>query len=324
MTDALRVSTPSAALPTRLVECVPNVSEGRRREVVDSLIEVVTSTPGALLLDDHMDADHNRSVLTFVGEPAPVAEAAFRLVARASELIDLNQHQGEHPRIGAADVVPFVPLAGVTLDDCAEMARQLGRRVGDELGIPVFLYEAAASRPERAHLADLRRGGFEGLRERIGKDEAWRPDFGPERTHPTAGAGAVGARPLLVAFNVNLDTNDVRVAKAVAKAIRERDGGLRGVRALGFAIDGGRRAQVSMNLVNVEAAPIPLVLDRVREEAARHGTGILGCELVGLVPGTALRDATGRTVEIKGIRSDQVLEYRLSRALGRQSVEQLG
>jgi glutamate formiminotransferase len=329
MTQALRsLPAPDAdgveTTKTLLVECVPNFSDGRRREVVNALIDVVTSIPGAILLDHHMDADHNRSVLTFAGEPAPVAEAAFRLVARAAELIDLNQHQGEHPRMGATDVVPFVPLDGLTLADCAEMARQVGQRIGDELGIPVFLYEAAASHPERACLADLRRGGFEGLRDRIGKHSDWQPDFGPERIHPTAGAVAVGARPLLVAFNVNLDTNDVRVARAVAKAIRERDGGLSGVRALGFAIDGGRRAQVSMNLVDVEAAPVDLVLARVREEAARHGAGISDCEIVGLVPEAALRDATGRTAEIAGIRRDQILECRLRQALGRPSSERLG
>lgn len=324
MTQALRSSlAPNADnsrdAPACLVECVPNFSEGRRREVVDALIEVVTSIPGAIFLDCHMDADHNRSVLTFAGEPAPVTEAAFRLVARAAALIDLNRHQGEHPRMGATDVIPFVPLEGLTLEDCADLARRLGRRIGDELGIPVFLYEAAASRPDRARLADVRRGGFEGLRERIGNDATRRPDFGPERIHASAGATAVGARRLLVAFNVNLDTSDVRVAKAVAKAVRERDGGLKGVRALGFAIDGGRRAQVSMNLVEVEAAPIPLVLARVREEAARHGTGIVGCEIVGLVPEAALRDATGQTLQLVGLQRDQILELRLTQALGRRS-----
>lgn len=302
----------------RTVECVPNFSEGRRCEVVDALIEVVTSISGAVLLDHHMDADHNRSVLTFAGEPAPVAEAAFCLVARAAELIDLNQHQGEHPRMGATDVVPFIPLDGLTLADCAEMARRVGERIGDELGIPVFLYEAAASNPDRARLADVRRGGFEGLRERIGKHEAWRPDFGPNRIHPTAGATAVGARRRLVAFNVNLDTSDVRVAKAVAKAVRERDGGLKGVRALGFAIDGGRRAQVSMNLVDVEAAPVDLVLARVREEVARQGASISGCEIVGLVPEAALRDAAGRASRFADAWRDQILERRLRQALRRQ------
>jgi glutamate formiminotransferase/formiminotetrahydrofolate cyclodeaminase len=296
---------------SRLVECVPNFSEGRRREVVDQILAAIASVPGVTLLDSEMDPDHNRSVLTFAGPPEPVIEAAFRAVKRASELIDLNQHSGQHPRMGAADVVPFVPVENVTLDDCAEMARQLGRRLGEELAIPVFLYEAAASTPARTSLADVRRGEFEGLREAIGKDPARKPDFGPEKIHPTAGATAVGARRFLVAFNANLNTADVRVARAVAAAIREQGGGLRNVRALGFAIEGGRRAQVSMNLVNVEATPIHRVLALVRDEAARHGAAISGCEVVGLVPEAALLEAAEHALQLEGFARDQVLEQRL-------------
>jgi glutamate formiminotransferase/formiminotetrahydrofolate cyclodeaminase len=296
---------------TRLVECVPNFSEGRRREVVEELIGAIAAVPGVTLLDHEMDPDHNRSVLTFAGEPDPVAEAAFRAVKRAAELIDLNQHTGQHPRMGATDVVPFVPVEGVTLDDCAELARGVGRRIGEALAIPVFLYEAAASRPERRSLADVRRGEFEGLREQIGKDPARRPDFGPERIHPTAGATAVGARRFLVAFNANLSTGDVRVAKAVAGAVREQGGGLVNVRALGFSIEGGRRAQVSMNLVNTEATPIHRVLALVRDEAARHGASISGCEIVGLVPEAAMLDVAAHALQLEGFRRDQVLELRL-------------
>ena len=214
---------------SKLVECVPNFSEGRRREVVEEIMQAIASVAGVTLLDSEMDADHNRSVLTFAGEPGPVMEAAFRAVKRGSELIDLNQHRGEHPRMGAADVVPFVPVEGLTLEDCAELARQTGRRIGEELGIPVFLYEAAASRPDRVTLADVRRGEFEGLRDAIGKDPRKKPDFGPERIHATAGATAVGARRFLVAFNANLNTPDVRVAKAIAASIREQSGGLKNV-----------------------------------------------------------------------------------------------
>lgn len=296
---------------SRLVECVPNFSEGRRREVVDQILAAIASVPGVTLLDSEMDPDHNRSVLTFAGEPEPVMEAAFRAVKKASALIDLNQHSGQHPRMGAADVVPFVPVEHVTLDDCAEMARQVGRRLGEELAIPVFLYEAAASSPARASLADVRRGEFEGLRDAIGRDPARRPDFGPEKIHPTAGATAVGARRFLVAFNANLNTSDVRVAKAVAAAIREQSGGLRNVRALGFSIEGGRRAQVSMNLVNVEATPIHRVLALVRDEAARHGAAISGCEVVGLVPESALVGAAEHALQLEGFQRDQVLEQRL-------------
>jgi glutamate formiminotransferase/formiminotetrahydrofolate cyclodeaminase len=296
---------------TRIVECVPNFSEGRRREVVEELIQTIASVPGATLLDSEMDADHNRSVLTFAGEPASVMEAAFRAVKRAAELIDLNHHAGQHPRMGATDVVPFVPIEGVTLEECADLARQAGRRIGEELGIPVFLYEAAASRPERTNLADVRRGEFEGLSERIGREASHAPDFGPARIHPTAGATAVGARRFLVAFNANLNTGDVRVAKAIAAAIREQSGGLKHVRALGFSIEGGRRAQVSMNLVNTQATPIHRVLALVREEAARRGAVISGCEVVGLVPEYALLDAAEHALQLENFRRDQVLELRL-------------
>ena len=296
---------------SKLVECVPNFSEGRRREVVEEIMQAIASVPGVTLLDSEMDADHNRSVLTFAGEPEPVMEAAFRAVKRGSELIDLNQHKGEHPRMGAADVVPFVPVEGLTLEDCAELARRTGRRIGEELGIPVFLYEAAATRHDRVILSDVRRGEFEGLRELIGKDPAKTPDFGPERIHATAGATAVGARRFLVAFNANLNTPDVRVAKAIASSIREQSGGLKNVRALGFSIEGGRRAQVSMNLVNTEATPIHRVLALVREEAARHGAAVSGCEVVGLVPEYAMLDAAEHYLQLEGFKRDQVLELRL-------------
>jgi glutamate formiminotransferase/formiminotetrahydrofolate cyclodeaminase len=297
----------------KIVECVPNFSEGRRREVVDALVEAITSVPGALMLDSEMDADHNRSVLTFAGEPEPVMEAAFRVAQKAATLIDLNTHAGQHPRMGATDVVPFVPVQDLTLADCAEMARLVGRRIGEELEIPVFLYEAAATRPDRVTLSDVRKGEFEGLREAIGQDPTRAPDFGPARIHPTAGATAVGARKFLVAFNANLNTGDVRVAKAIASAIRERSGGLKNVRALGFSIEDGRRAQVSMNLVDTEATPIHRVLALIREEAARRGAAISGCEVVGLIPEYAVLDAAEHALQLEEFRRDQVLEQRLAR-----------
>ncbi|MCE9627024.1 MAG: glutamate formimidoyltransferase [Candidatus Eisenbacteria bacterium] len=298
----------------RLVECVPNFSEGRRREVVDQILDVIAAVPGVTMLDREMDPDHNRSVVTFAGEPEPVMEAAFRAIAKASTLIDLNHHSGQHPRMGATDVVPFVPVEGVTLDDCAEMARQVGERVGRELQIPVFLYEAAASTPARKSLADVRRGEFEGLREAIGRDAARKPDFGPEKIHATAGATAIGARRFLVAFNANLNTSDIRVAKAIAASIREQSGGLTNVRALGFSIENGRCAQVSMNLVNVEATPIHRVLALVRDEAARHGAAIRGCEVVGLIPEAAMLAAAEHGLQLEGFQRDQVLELRLRNA----------
>lgn len=296
-----------------IVECVPNFSEGRRRDVLDAIVQSFSGVNGVVFLDAEMDADHNRSVVTFAGDPDAVIEAAVRAAACARDRIDLTQHSGQHPRMGATDVIPFVPVEGVTLEDCAELARRCGQRIGEELGIPVFLYEAAASRPERVSLADVRRGQFEGLREALGRDADRAPDFGPPKIHPTAGATAVGARRFLVAFNANLNTRDVRVAKAVAASVREQSGGLKNVRALGFSIEEGRRAQVSMNLVNTEATPIHRVLHLVRAEAARHGAAIAGCEVVGLIPQAAMLDAAEHSLQLENFRRDQVLELRLRR-----------
>src|SRR5688572_9239076 len=295
----------------RIVECVPNFSEGRDRALVEELVAAASDVPGVVLLDSEMDADHHRSVVTFAGEPEAVVEAAFRAIALATTRIDLNGHKGQHPRMGATDVVPFVPIDGITLEECAELARQLGKRVGDELKIPVFLYEAARTRPERENLADVRRGEFEGLRELIGKDPARAPDFGPPRIHATAGAVAIGARRPLVAFNANLATADVAVARRIARAIRFADGGLRYVKALGFAIREGHQAQVSMNLVNTDGTPIHRVLALIDSEARRWGTHVTGCEVVGLVPQAALLDAAEHHLRLENFRRDQVLEIRM-------------
>ena len=296
----------------RIVECVPNFSEGRDRALVESLVAAASGVPGVVLLDSEMDADHHRSVVTFAGEPDAVVEAAFRASALATETIALNAHRGQHPRMGATDVVPFVPIDGITLEECAELARQLGRRVGDKLKVPVFLYEAARTRPERENLADVRRGEFEGLRELIGRDPAREPDFGPkDAIHATAGAVAIGARRPLVAFNANLDTADVAVARRIAKAIRFGDGGLRYVKALGFSIREGRQAQVSMNLVNTDGTPIHRVLALIDDEARRWGTFVTGCEVVGLVPQAALLDAAEHHLRLENFRRDQVLEIRM-------------
>ena len=297
----------------RLVECVPNFSEGRDRIVVDALASAIESVAGATLLDVELDADHHRSVVTFAAEPEAALEAAFRATSLARDKIDLRRHKGQHPRMGAVDVIPFVPIEGITLEECAELARRLGRRIGEELGIPVFLYEAAATRPDRENLADVRRGEFEGLAERIGKDPDRVPDFGPSRIHESAGAIAVGARRPLVAFNANLATADVAVAKAIAKSIRFADGGLRYVKALGFAIREGRQAQVSMNLVNTDGTPIHRVLALIDHEARRHGTQVTGCEVVGLVPQAALFDCAEHALRLEGFRRDQVLEVRMGR-----------
>lgn len=295
-----------------VVWCVPNFSEGRRQEVIDAIVGEIKAVEGTRFLDADPDADHNRVVVSFVGTRAAVAEAAFRAAAKAAALIDLNVHKGEHPRMGATDVVPFVPVAGVTMEECVELSRQVGRRIGEELGIPVFLYERSATRPERENLADIRKGEFEGLRGRIGPDPAMAPDFGPARIHPTAGAVAVGARPPLVAFNVNLGTADVGVAKAIAKAVRHQTGGFRYVKALGFEIKERGIVQVSMNLVDYTKSPVFRVFEAVKREAARHGVPVVGSEVVGMVPLEALVDVADWYLQLEAFdKEGQVLERRI-------------
>ena len=296
----------------KLVECVPNFSEGRRPEVLDAIVGAMTAVDGVRLLDSEMDADHNRAVVTIVGEPEAVLEGAFRGMAKAKDEIDLTTHVGEHPRMGATDVVPFVPVKGVTMDDCVELARRLGERVGRELEIPVFLYESAATRPARQNLAKVRKGQFEGLRDAIGANPDREPDFGPDRIHPTAGATAIGARPFLVAYNINLGTTDLSVAKTIAKAIRHSSGGLRHVKAMGFAIKDRNIVQVSINMVNFKGTPLFRVFEMVRSEAERYGVPVIGSEVVGLVPVDALVDCAEFYLRLENFQRDQVLENRLS------------
>ena len=270
-----------------LIESVPNVSEGRRLDIVDELAAALESVDGVYLLDRTSDASHNRSVFTLAGEDAPVAEALERLVEAAIPRIDLNEHQGEHPRIGAVDVVPFVPLGDTTMDDCIELANTFGGRIAERHGIPVFLYANAARRADRVRLADVRRGQYEGLRDEIGM-HGREPDFGPPRTHPTFGALAVSARPFLIAYNINLDSDDVELAKRIARRVRESSGGLPKVQASGFWIAELGRAQVSMNLLDFSVTPMWLVWDTVRELAAEDGVEPAESELIGLAPVAAL------------------------------------
>jgi glutamate formiminotransferase/formiminotetrahydrofolate cyclodeaminase len=292
----------------QLVECIPNFSEARRPQVVDQIAAAITSVAGAQLLDRSSDLDHNRSVLTFAGLPAAVEEAAFQAIKKAAELIDLNQHTGAHPRIGATDVVPFVPLSGVTMDDCIDIARRLGKRVGEELQIPVYLYEYAATRPERTNLENLRRGQYEGLKIEIEGSIERMPDFGPALLGP-AGATVIGARNPLIAFNVYLTTDDVELAKKIARAIRQSSGGMRFVKALGLMVEG--RAQVSINLTDFRQSPIGRVVELIRREAARYGIGIHHCELVGMIPQEALVDAAVWYTQLDGFSSEQILEWKL-------------
>ena len=293
---------------TKLVECIPNFSEARRPEVIDRIVAAITSVDEVHLLDRSSDFDHNRTVLTFAGPPLAVERAAFRAIRTASELIDLNKHTGEHPRIGATDVCPFVPLSDVSMEECVASARRLGQRVGEELGIPVYLYEQAATRPDRANLENIRRGQFEGLKEEITSNLDRKPDYGPSELGP-AGATVIGARSYLIAFNVYLTTDDVEIAKKIAKTIRHSSGGLRYVKGLGLLVEG--RAQVSMNLTDFQKTPLALVVETIRREAQRYGVGIHHSELVGLIPQDALVDAAVWYTQLDAFDKEQVLESRL-------------
>lgn len=293
----------------QIIECVPNFSEGRRQEVIEQIVQAIGSVPQVRVLNVQSDLDHNRTVVTFIGAPQPVAEAAFHGVAAAVRLIDMDHHRGGHPRIGAADVVPFVPVQGVTIEECARLARELGQRVSAELGLPVYLYEAAATRPERRNLADLRQGEYEGLKADIGRDPERKPDFGPAILGP-AGATVIGARPPLIAFNVYLNSDDVQAAKAIAKAARHSSGGFRYVKAIGLLVDG--QAQVSMNLTDYQSTPIHRVVEQIRSEAAHRGLAVTRCEVVGLIPAQALLDAAQFYLQLHGFTPEQVLENRLS------------
>ena len=294
-----------------IVECVPNFSEGRRKEVVDAIAKSIASVPGVRLLDTEMDPDHNRCVITFVGDRNAVAEAAFQGAKSAVARIDMNHHRGEHPRVGALDVLPFVPISGVTMDDCVALAKSVGKRIADELQVPVYLYEAAATRPDRKALPDVRRGEFEGLKVAIETDPERKPDFGPAKLHPTAGACIVGARPVLIAWNVNLGTKDVTVAKRIAKAIRESDGGLPAVRAKGFELADRGLVQVSMNMTDYRKTSLVQAFEAIRELATKEHVEIVESEIIGLVPLDAVLLGATQYFKLARFHREQVLEARL-------------
>ena len=300
-------------MSTTLVECVPNFSEGRDKAKVDAIIEAM-KVDGVYLLDREMDADHNRCVITLVGDRNAIAEAAIRGVGRAGELIDLTKHQGAHPRMGAADVVPFIPIEGVTLEDCVAIARHVGQEIWKRYKIPVYLYEAAAARPERQNLENIRRGQFEGIRADIATNPDRLPDFGEAAVHPTAGATVVGARKFLIAYNVFLNTADVEIAKKVAKAVRQSSGGFRFVKGAGFLVRG--LAQVSMNLTDFEQTPIARVFEFVKREAARYGVEPASSEIVGLIPKKALEEAAEWFLQVENFDSSLILENRLAAVMG--------
>src|SRR5256884_1746581 len=296
-----------------LVECVPNFSEGRDRAKVDAIVEAM-KLDGVYLLDREMDADHNRCVITLVGEREPIQEAAIRGVGKAAELIDLNAHQGAHPRMGAADVVPFIPIEGVSIEDCVAMARHVGAEIWKRYQIPVYLYEAAATAADRQNLETIRRGQFEGIRAEIATNPARKPDFGDPRVHPTAGVTAVGARKFLIAYNVFLNTPDVQIAKNIAKAVRFSSGGLRFVKGAGFLVRG--MAQVSMNLTDFEQTPIHRAFEIVKREAARYGVSPVSSEIVGLLPKRALEAAAEWFLQVENFDASLILENRLSAVMG--------
>lgn len=298
-----------------IVECVPNFSEGRDEAKVELIVRAIASVPHVLVLDREIDPDHNRSVITFAGQPDAVVEAALRAAETAVELIDLNQHTGEHPRIGALDVLPFVPIKGMTMDNCIELARRAGERIARELSIPVYLYEKAATRPGRVDLADIRRGEFEALRKEIGTNPSRKPDFGAAKIHPTAGAMAVGARHPLIAYNINLATDDLTIARMIAKAVRGRDGGLKYVKALGIELKNHRQVQVSLNLVDYQSTPIFRVFEMVKREAARYGVNLAGSKIVGLVPQAALNACADFYLQIENFSENLILEHRLQTEL---------
>ncbi len=291
-----------------VLECIPNYSEARRPDVIEAIMKSISSVEQVTLLDRHSDLDHNRTVLTFVGPPEAVEEAAFQSIARAAQLIDLDHHTGEHPRIGATDVVPFVPISGLTMQDCVQIARHLGQRVGSELNIPVYLYEEAATRPERTNLENLRRGQYEALKQEMGVNPNRDPDFGPNHVGP-AGATVIGARQPLIAYNVYLTTDDVAIAEKIAKTIRFSSGGLRFVKALGMLVDG--RAQISMNLTNYRKTSVALVVETIRREAARYGVMIHHAELVGLIPQAAIVEAAVWYLQLDQFNPEQILEQKL-------------
>jgi len=293
-----------------VIECVPNISEGRRLDVVDAIASAVQRVPGVHLLDRSSDPAHNRSVLTLAGGPAPLEQAVLALYEAALGAIDLRTHSGAHPRLGAVDVVPFIPIEGATMADCVRLARETAAAVALRFALPIFLYEEAASSDARRNLADIRRGEFEGLARKMASPD-WAPDFGPPRPHPSGGATVIGARPPLIAFNVNLATDRIEAARAIAAAVRHSSGGLPYVKALGLSLPHRGIVQVSMNLTNYEKTPIVRVFDAVRREAERQGTTILNSEIVGLVPAAALTASFEQVLQLAGFRSDQVLEHRL-------------
>jgi glutamate formiminotransferase len=308
----------------RLIECVPNFSEGRDASKVDAIVAAMSAVQGVWVLDREMDADHNRSVITLAGEPEPVAEAALRGVGKAVELIDLTKHTGAHPRMGACDVLPFIPIEGVTIEDCVALAKRVGRELWERFRVPVYFYEAAAQRPERTNLENIRKGQFEGLREEVLKNPDRAPDIGEPRLHPTAGATVVGARKFLIAYNVNLNTPDINIANKIARTIRFSNGGLRYVKSMGVDLKARHLAQVSINMTDFEQTPLHLVFGIVKREAERYGCAVVGSEVVGLLPKKAIEMTADYFLQFENFSPAQILENRVAAALSGAPMETKG
>ncbi|MCD6450326.1 MAG: glutamate formimidoyltransferase [Thermotogaceae bacterium] len=294
----------------KLVESVPNFSEGRREKVVQAIVDEAKKYDGVWVLDWSMDPDHNRSVVTMIGKPEVIVDALFDMAKKASEIIDLRHHRGEHPRMGAVDVIPFIPVMDMSMDEAVELSKKLGKRIGEELKIPVYLYEKSATKPDRENLANIRKGEFEGFFEKI-KDPEWKPDFGPEEVHPTAGVVAVGAREYLIAYNVNLATDNLSIAKKIAKAVRHISGGFRYVKAIGLELKEKGMVQVSMNLTNYKKSPIFRVFETIKREATRYGVNVVESEIIGMVPFQAVIDTFMWYLQVNEFDISRVIEYKI-------------
>jgi len=297
-------------LPTKLVECVPNFSEGRDTAKMEKILDCFRGKAGVKLLDYSHDTDHNRMVVTIAGQPEPVRDTMIQAIGTAVQLIDLNHHTGEHPRMGAADVVPFIPISHMTMDEAIALSREVGQEVARQFDLPVYLYESAATAPHRVNLAEVRKGEFEGLAEKMG-NPLWKPDFGPDRPHPTAGASIIGARHFLIAYNINLHTDRLDIAKAIAKRIRHSSGGLRYCKALGVALTSQSMVQVSINLTDFSRTSLYQVFEMVRMEAGRYGVEIANSELIGMIPLQALADTAAYYLRFEALSIDKVLEYKI-------------
>lgn len=304
----------------KIVESAPNFSEGRREEVVREIIAQAEGIKDVWILDWSMDADHNRSVVTLVGAPEPLLEALFRMTKKAAEVIDMRVHKGEHPRMGATDVIPLVPVMNVTMEECVELSKKLGKRIGEELKIPVFLYERSATAPHRENLADIRKGEFEGFFEKI-KDPMWKPDFGPDEVHPTAGVTAVGAREFLIAFNVNLGTTRIEVAEKIAKAVRHISGGYRYVKAIAVDLKEKGMVQVSMNMTNYKKSPLFRVFETIKREAERYGVPVVGTEIIGMVPLQAMLEVAQFYLQLDDFNVNRIIETKIIEILANKLKE---